>query len=843
MKNFAENLKLERNLIMVAKINLKFFVNSILLLLVFILASCTPLSENSDGGIGGNNGSGGGSYPESLSLTPFERQILGKYSNGSGKSLEFSDNKRGEISSSTNPNPNPNPRAAFSEITSGNFSWSVAGNQITLVMDNSGDNFTATFNPNIYSIEISGETFRLEGAPLEIPPDEIPDQSPNAPTLSGEINLEKREAVSRLVIVSAPAFSATSILKTYINHKKTQGFDVVHLPSVGETDEAIRSKLKDEYQKCKTADKPMAVLLVGDMGMGGVSEGCTIPARAVYNIGKYSHPTDFHYGDFDDDWVQEVMVGRFSVQNEPELTAQVDKIIHMENGTLDGRTKRIVRTSAIYGEGSQCIDEYLTSIGRSADLFSDRPGTYGLFDEINRGAGLLVYSGHGVVNGWHQTLYSNNAASFTNKNVFPVVIASTCLSGSYQSASLGEAFINNSGGGAVAYIGASAISYEYCNQAMVSGNWRGASKFSPGMLGSLYHDISQSDIKYRVRTLGGVLQAGYRALRYYFNDKLATTTSDMGRYSIEIYNLLGDPTYMPYTDAPQQATLSFSDGVMAGRNFAVYTSPEAQVALTREKNGEVEIIATALANESGRAVLTIPADAATGIAKLCAIAPNYYAKWETVNITDATGEKSNVATLQKIDIYDFATNQVVKTIAVENGETAYEAEVDYEQNPVKISVATTDSRASVFGEGIYTLGDALSVTPVSLKVTAENGTTTNIYMLNIKRNKTTKSNDWNIKTLKINNDVVTARIGDPWYYDYNTGGKTSLVIDIEMNNENAKCWIEDVNNEKTESNKKNAKNTLKYTINNLASWAYGDHFSICVKSEFGDERAFIVKFK
>lgn len=235
------------------------------------LAGCQPVSQ--DGGYRGGGSTSGGSSdgsgnPGAPTLTPDELQILGIYRNASGKSLEFKEDKSGKIASGAITNV----RAAFSEITSGTFSWSAKGKQITLVMDKSRENFTATFNPDNYSITIESETFRLEGAPLEIPPDEIPDQSSNDPTLSGEINLEKRNAVSRLVIVSAPDFSNSDILKKYINHKKTQGFAVVHLPSVGESDERIRSKLNDEYQKCKTADTPMAVLLVGDMGNGGVAK-------------------------------------------------------------------------------------------------------------------------------------------------------------------------------------------------------------------------------------------------------------------------------------------------------------------------------------------------------------------------------------------------------------------------------------------------------------------------------------------------------------------------------------------------------------------------------------------
>ncbi|UTC66101.1 MULTISPECIES: C25 family cysteine peptidase [unclassified Treponema] len=70
------------------------------------------------------------------------------------------------------------------------------------------------------------------------------------------------QGIPHLVIVSAPLFTESAALKTYIEHKVKQGHEVTLISAEGKSAEAIRQELKNFYKTLN--GKPMAVLLVGD---------------------------------------------------------------------------------------------------------------------------------------------------------------------------------------------------------------------------------------------------------------------------------------------------------------------------------------------------------------------------------------------------------------------------------------------------------------------------------------------------------------------------------------------------------------------------------------------------
>ncbi len=119
------------------------------------------------------------------------------------------------------------------------------------------------------------------------------------------------------------------------------------------------------------------------------------------------------------------------------------------------------------------------------------------------GAGLVVYSGHGLVDRWASTspaaegqswlLHADEVGTLTNKQRLPVVIELACLTGSFQTGigsqqSIDERLVTAPNGGAVAVIGFSGWSVAYVNEIVLHGmlkSLRGADG-APVLLGEMF---------------------------------------------------------------------------------------------------------------------------------------------------------------------------------------------------------------------------------------------------------------------------------------------------------------------------------------------------------------------
>ncbi|UTC62036.1 cadherin-like beta sandwich domain-containing protein [Treponema sp. OMZ 787] len=612
-------------------------------------------------------------------------------------------------------------------------------------------------NPVIPVQPSTGNT--AENKPGSKEPKETPQPQGKEDTVPDTVNPIKPKDVTQgiphLVIVSAPLFTESAALKTYREHKIKQGHEVTLIAAKGKSAEAIRQELKTFYKTLN--GKMMAVLLVGDHVSSHTSGTAGYVPAFESTVYKKPHPTDYYYGEYDgeygsydgktgeynDAWLQEAPVGRFCVSTLKELQACIDKTMYMEEKIREGEppVTRVIRTSDnVNGVQTGTIGNYLSSY---PELTVEPVSIYSpnqVSARINEGAGFVVYTGHGLPDSWLGKFTTAHAGNLTNK-VYPIVIASTCLSGSYQYYSLGEAFMNNGSGGAVAYIGASAESYADYNIVMTCGNKDSFNTEKPGIVDSLYYS-ADTDKAYRSRTIGKALQAGHRAMYRFGHGSASNSVGDKTKYSVEIYNLLGDPTYMPYTQKPKALTFTFENdkGIMKGRNFVVQTAPQAQIAVTRKTAEGIKIIAAGYANEDGKAVLPIPDTVEAGDADLYAIAPNYIGHSQKIKIRENSGIKGSIAALKRITVGN-------KSIDVTEDKSAYSVSVAYEENPVKVSAETHDPAARVTGEGTYHLNAGLNT--LKITVTAEDGVTVNRYTLTIERKETTKSKDASLKSVRV----------------------------------------------------------------------------------------------
>jgi hypothetical protein len=225
------------------------------------------------------------------------------------------------------------------------------------------------------------------------------------------------------------------------------------------------------------------VLLVGDALSTNPNYG--IPA---HEDGSWTNDvtTDHWYACVeggDDDYFADLLIGRIAASDTSELRAAVQKVIGYEPvpdsswandvflscGPAPGDSL-IAKVHATFDTIKQMIPEgefdiseiHRHVIGKQAAIDSNQAN-------IARGKWLIVYGGHGFETGW-QTLnagvFPGIARNFDN---LPIVVAPSCRTGAFDWADtngnqdcFAETFLEaDTTGGAVAYLGASEVTYGY----------------------------------------------------------------------------------------------------------------------------------------------------------------------------------------------------------------------------------------------------------------------------------------------------------------------------------------------------------------------------------------------
>ena len=385
-------------------------------------------------------------------------------------------------------------------------------------------------------------------------------------------------------------------------------------------------------------------------------------------------------------------------------------------------------------------------------------------------------------------------------------------------------------GGAVAYIGASIESLSDRNQQFISGNVTSItqdinqSNYAPALIGSLYHSRAASNDGFKVRTAGGTLQAGFRYLQSVGSSQDGTLKRNV-LYTIEIYNLIGDPTYMPYTEAPQKAAIKVSGTVMKGRNFSVSTAPFAQVALT---SNDEAIIAVGYADDFGQLTLSVPKECDRHSALLYAIAPNYTGSSVEIQIADESGSASQDATLKTLTVSGAAVD-------LREGVFEHDIQVAYENNPAVIFAEASSPAAKVTGGGSKYL--KLGENKVLITVTSESGNK-QAYTLNITRKASALSNNYYLKTLEIFNSASEELPLDgvfdktAWQFSVHAKRNDTITIRARTEDESAVCWFDG-------DDEKKAADSFEKTLTGISKYSSGGiSHTIYVRTAFGEKKAF-----
>ena len=247
------------------------------------------------------------------------------------------------------------------------------------------------------------------------------------------------------------------------------------------------------------------VIILGDVDQ--------VPVRRAYipGLGDYDYiETDLYYADLDGTWdtdgdgnygevedvidgYPDVYVGRLPASTLDEANTIIDKLMNYNPHNEWFRKALLLGTvtfnDALHPEGEILKDYYETNYLPSDFYWKklyeglNNLTASNVIDEINKCYGMVNFAGHGNVDLWYfgagGYFLTSDVYSLTNGYNTSVIVAMSCLTADYGDTDvcIGEAFLLHSGGGAIAYFGASDTAYGYGGDWVIDGlageiDWR-----------------------------------------------------------------------------------------------------------------------------------------------------------------------------------------------------------------------------------------------------------------------------------------------------------------------------------------------------------------------------------
>ena len=333
---------------------------------------------------------------------------------------------------------------------------------------------------------------------------------------------------------------------------------------VGSTLEKIRAFVADAHQTWGAAN----FLLAADVDV----IPCHIRRITIPNLETADIPNDTYYADYDEDWICEVNVGRFSAQNESQIAVFLAKLFTYEKNPP---RNDYVKTAAFFGfDISQPDDghgEYSKNLIRQRYLpaswaleteYDSEPGTH--HDDV---IGYLQ-QGHHLVNhhdhchyycmgtGWishQQVMDMSEVAALTNGRRLSLVFAIGCYPTDVTyPVCIGDVFLFNPYGGGVSFIGNSRT------------GWSGAEPYP------INFSLLQDHYFYR-----NLLQDGIRRIGDNFTDLKndafnPNDPENSHKYCFTQLFLLGDPGMPVWSDEPRELS-AIHESVLAVDQTTTFT--------------------------------------------------------------------------------------------------------------------------------------------------------------------------------------------------------------------------------------------------------------------------------
>ena len=453
----------------------------------------------------------------------------------------------------------------------------------------------------------------------------------------------------KMQVISHRMFEQT--LKPYVDWKTQKGFtvDVAYTDQIGTTDQAIKSFMQNLYTN-STAENPLPTFLVI---VGDVEQ---VPASATGTSSKKK--TDLYYAALDDDFFPEMYYGRLSAQTTDQLKNIIDKIIYYEQYKFEdpsylSRATLIAGVDATWNPrvGEPTV-KYATKnyynpdngistvwgygVTNDPNNPNNSSGYTGCYDNERIAVGFINYTAHCSERIWDSPRLTIDAVNgMSNYNKYPVAIGNCCLSADFgYSESIGEAWIRAENRGAVTYIGSSPSSYWYEDFYWAVGAFPivGTNNgYVPTREETTLGAFDASHVS-KYLTTGALVFVGNLAVTEAHLKSYATHSSAL--YYWQAYNVLGDPSLIPYFTEPQDNNVIHPNVLAVDQSsITISALPGSYIAISNENN----LLGTAYVNDSGEAELTFNSLSEPSVVKLVVTRPQskpYFAELPLVN----TGE-------------------------------------------------------------------------------------------------------------------------------------------------------------------------------------------------------------
>ncbi len=357
----------------------------------------------------------------------------------------------------------------------------------------------------------------------------------------------------KMLIISYGPFMAG--MQDFVNWKNMSGIptEMVDVSTIGSTSASIKSFVANYYN----TNGLTFLLLAGDAAQVPASS-----TSAGYSDNDYGYIVgNDHYPD--------IFVGRFSAQTIAQVNTQVERTVEYEkepssesdyfgramciasslgpgdNGESDWAHQRNLRTDYMgftYTYGAELYDG---SQG-GADAAGNPTATM-VAGEINNGTGIISYTGHGSVNAWVTSGFSNTSVNnLTNSNKLPFIFSVACANGNFVSTTCFaenwmRATHNGEPTGAIATI-----------MSTINQTW------NPPMCGQdeMVDILTESYPENIRRTFGGICMNGCMKM----NDVYGTAGNDM----TDTWTVFGDPSLMVRTAEPEELDVTHPEEIPVG---------------------------------------------------------------------------------------------------------------------------------------------------------------------------------------------------------------------------------------------------------------------------------------
>jgi hypothetical protein len=350
-------------------------------------------------------------------------------------------------------------------------------------------------------------------------------------------------------LVIVPDEWSTDILP-FVDWKRVTGYEVrvAYTSQTGSDTTSIRNYILNQYND--PSWNLTYILLVGDVDR--------IPNWVDQSVSS-DPATDLYYSTLDgNDYLPDVYIGRFSVQNTTQLQTVVEKVVGYESTTSWSTTDWLERAFflASADPGNHGVAEgthlYCMNIVRNYGMVADSIFAYYdpvnptiIANHINSGYSQVTYSGHGSESGWadsnNLTFSVNDIYNLlSNGYMIPFVQTYACLSGRYTVGEcFSEAWLRAPGKGGVASMASSVTSYwdeDDILQRRIYDEW---------------FDSSYTWV------MGLINEGKLELLAHYGN------TSTVRRY-FDMYNLMGEPSLDVYTNIATNLVVSAPSAIPLG---------------------------------------------------------------------------------------------------------------------------------------------------------------------------------------------------------------------------------------------------------------------------------------